>query len=74
MKEHEKAAVVGQTMREAEIKVQTMMEENEALTFNNDRLTKRVAILQKEVNEVDNSIQKISNIKILLESTSSRMV
>jgi len=51
LQEHEKAAVVGQTMREAEIKVQTMMEENEALTFNNDRLTKRVAILQKEVNE-----------------------
>jgi hypothetical protein len=42
---------MGAMIREKEVALRATKEENEVLSFNNERLTKRVTILQKAVNE-----------------------
>lgn len=42
---------MGAVVREKEVALRATKEENEVLSFNNERLTKRVTILQKSMNE-----------------------
>uniref|UniRef100_A0A6B2KY86 Protein phosphatase 1 regulatory subunit 21 N-terminal domain-containing protein n=1 Tax=Arcella intermedia TaxID=1963864 RepID=A0A6B2KY86_9EUKA len=49
LKEQETKVELAKKLQEVEIKCSKWEEENEILTFNNDRLTKRVAMLQDEL-------------------------
>lgn len=49
--EQETTKELGAVVREKEVALRATKEENEVLSFNNERLTKRVTILQKSMNE-----------------------